>query len=213
MQQVSSGFFKTFSFLLIVAFLSSGCAKFSYLVEQGIGQLKLQSRSKKNSEILKDPTVEESIKDKIKLITKYKEYFYRYWGKPSTGIYSKTTILKGEAVTHLVIVSPADKIEALEECFPLVGCFPYLGFFKKASAKEYASKKSAEGFVTYTRPVYAYSTLGKLEDRILSSFFQYKDSELAELIFHELFHTIFFIKDEVELNENLANYFGQVMAY
>jgi len=34
---------------------------------------------------------------------------------------------------------------------------------------------------------------------------------LAELIFHELFHTIFFVKNEVELNENLANYFSKEM--
>src|SRR5690606_28211743 len=44
---------------------------------------------------------------------------------------------------------------------------------------------------------------------ILSSFFYYDDLDLAELIFHELFHTIFFIKDDVDLNENLANYFGK----
>jgi hypothetical protein len=68
-----------------------------------------------------------------------------------------------------------------------------------------------ENLVTYIRPVYAYSTLGYLEDRILSSFFHYEDVELAELVFHELFHTVFFIKDEVDLNENLANFYGKEM--
>ena len=34
---------------------------------------------------------------------------------------------------------------------------------------------------------------------------------MAELIFHELFHTLFFAKNEVDLNESLANYFAEEM--
>ena len=67
-------------------------------------------------------------------------------------------------------------------------------------------------YVTYQRPVYAFSTLGYFEDRILSSFFYFDDFNLSELVFHELFHTIFFMKNNVDLNENLANYFGKELA-
>ena len=66
-----------------------------------------------------------------------------------------------------------------------------------------------KNFHTYKRPVQAYSTLGNFEDRILSTFFEFDKYDLAELIFHELFHTIFFVKSNVDLNENLANYFGK----
>lgn len=164
-----------------------------------------------NKKMLKDPKVKTEHKEKIIKIEKYKKYFYDYFGKESTDIYSETTILKGKAVTYLVISSPFDKIKAIEECFIFAGCFPYLGFFKESSAKEFAVEQEEDGLITYVRPVYAYSTLGNFEDNILSSFFYYDDTSLAELIFHELFHTIFFAKDEVDLNENLANYFGQEM--
>ena len=92
-----------------------------------------------------------------------------------------------------------------------MGCFPYLGFFNLNSAEEFAKRKQDEQFITWIRPVYAYSTLGYFTDNILSSFFHYKDYELAELIFHELFHTIFFVKNDVDLNENLAMYFSKEM--
>ncbi len=164
-----------------------------------------------NEKMLKDPKVKVEHKEKIKKIVKYKKYFYDYFEQETTDIYSETTILKDKAVTYLVISSPFDKIEALEECFIFAGCFPYLGFFKENSAKEFAEDQESDGLVTYVRPVYAYSTLGNFEDNILSSFFYYDDVGLAELVFHELFHTIFFAKDEVDLNENLANYFGQEM--
>jgi predicted aminopeptidase len=120
-------------------------------------------------------------------------------------------MLKSKAVTYLVIASPYNEIKAEKNCFPLMGCFPYLGFFNNDSAKEFAKSKEDEGLITWVRPVYAYSTLGYFTDNILSSFFHYNDYELAELIFHELFHTIFFVKNEVDLNENLANFFSKEM--
>jgi hypothetical protein len=120
--------------------------------------------------------------------------------------------LPNDAVTYLVIASSHTKIEAHEFDFPIMGSFPYIGFFRKSSAETFADALTREkNLVTYIRPIYAYSTLGYFEDRILSSFFHYNDFELAELIFHELFHTVFFIRNEVDLNENLANLFGKAL--
>lgn len=195
---------------LIFIFLFSSCSMMSYLTEQGIEQVKLQWNGRKNEDFLADPNVTEEMKKKVILVEEYKKYFYFYFQKKTTGIYSKTTILPNKAVTYLVIASPHTKIEPHEFKFPFMGSFPYIGFFKKESAEEFAQDlKDDNNLVTYIRPVYAYSTLGYFEDRILSSFFHYEDVGLAELVFHELFHTIFFIKDEVDLNENLANLFGK----
>lgn len=199
-------------FLIMLLFILSSCAKPLYLIEQGLGQMSLLSKGEWNEEVLKNNNVPDKHKEKIKQIINYKKYFYKYWSRKEERIYSKTTFLENEAVTWLVIASPHDEVKARKECFPLMGCFPYLGFFSKDSAKDYLNKLEEEGFSTYIRPVYAYSTLGYFTDNILSSFFFYKEFELAELTFHELFHTIFFAKDEVDFNENLANYFGREMA-
>lgn len=197
--------------LAMVLFLLGGCTKFDYLYEQSVGQISLQSNARDNQYVLKNVRIPREQKEKIRKIQTLKKYFYSYWGKRETAIYSQTTILQNKAVTYLVVASPFQEIKAEETCFPLMGCFPYLGFFNLASAKDFAKKKEAEGLVTWIRPVYAYSTLGYFTDTILSSFFHYNDYELAELIFHELFHTIFFINNQVELNENLANYFAKEM--
>lgn len=195
---------------LILIFFIPGCAKLSYLTTQGFGQAKLQWKGRVNAEVLKDPKISPAHKRKIELVEDYKKFFYSYFDQKKTDIYTKTTILDDKAVTYLVIASPHTKMKAHEFEFPLMGSFPYLGFFNLDSAKSFASDlEENEKLVTWIRPVYAYSTLGYLEDRILSSFFYYDDLELAELIFHELFHTVFFIKDEVDLNENLANLYGK----
>lgn len=200
--------------LLITLFLLNSCAKLSYITEQGLGQVSLEWNGKSNEDVLKDPEVSKEHKEKIKDIQTYKEYFYKYFDKESTDIYDETTILENEAVTYLVIASPKDKIKAVETSFPIAGTFPYLGFFKKKSAIEYANKMKAENYSIYMRPVYAYSTLNQwiFDDNILSSFFHYNKRQLAELIFHELTHTVLFIKDEVSFNESFAQLIGREMA-
>lgn len=196
------------NFLLLLTL--SGCAKLAYLSEQGIGQMRLQMSGVKNEKVLDDPKISPSMKRKILLVEEYKKFFYHYFGKQSSAIYTKTSILASSAVSYLVIASPHTEIKAHEFEFPIMGSFPYIGFFNLDSAKKFAKNlQDDENLVTWVRPVYAYSTLGYLEDRILSSFFHYDDVELAELVFHELFHTILFIKDEVDLNENLANLYGK----
>ena len=194
--------------LVPLLFLLS-CSQLGYLTEQGFSQLKLQWSGTSNNKLLLDPRIDAETKRKITLIESYKKFFYDYFNKEETSIYSKTSILEQEAVTYLLIASPRTKIESHKFSFPFFGEFPYLGFFNKNSAHAYAEKLEKKGLSTFIRPVYAYSTLGYFEDRILSSFFYYNDLDLAELIFHELFHTIFFIKDDVDLNENLANFFGK----
>lgn len=174
--------------------------------------MKLQFSARDNEEVLKDAKVNEENKRKILLVGEYKKYFYYFFNEKETSIYTKTTLLDHKAVTYLVVSSPHTEIKAHEFEFPFFGSFPYLGFFKKDSAVEFAKDlEQDENLVTWIRPVYAYSSLGYFEDRILSSFFEYDDVELAELIFHELFHTLFFVKDEVELNENLASLFAREM--
>lgn len=184
-----------------------------YMTEQAAGQMSLLWNAKNNEEILKDKNLDSQSKEKIKRIQHLKDYFYSYFNKKRTAIYDKTVLLGRDAVTYLVIVSPKDIIKAKQECFPFVGCFPYLGFFSLESAKNYAKHMIDEGNSIWIRPVTAYSTLGNFSDPILSTFFQYSDNYLVEVIFHELFHTIYFPKNEVDLNENMASYFARKMSY
>ena len=200
-------------YLLIVAFFPAlSCSKLPYLYHQAKGQWGLLWEARPNKEVLQDPKVPEKVKRKISFIQNLKDHFYSYWEEKPTKIYSKTTILKEKAVTHLLTSSSYREIKANRECFPFMGCFPYIGFFKKKHALTWAAQKEKQGHYTFVRPVYAYSTLGYFNDPILSSFFEYNDRGLSELIFHELFHTIFFLRDRVKLNENLANYFAEKMA-
>ena len=200
---------------IFILLLFSSCAKFSYIAEQGVGQVLLEVKGKDNTKVLDDPKVEDSHKQKIRVVQKAKEYFFTYFNKEANSIYDQTTFLKNDAVTYLVIHSPKNEIKAIKTSFPIAGEFPYLGFFSLQSAKEYKLEKEREGFVTFIRPVYAYSTLNQwiFNDNILSSFFHFSDEDLIELVFHELIHTVFFVKDEVALNEAIAEVMAKELLF
>lgn len=199
--------------LILGIFILSSCSKTTYSIKQAWGQLALEMKSRSNKSLLEDKTVPDEHKHKIKLIENYKKFFYEYFQMKETPIYDETTVLDSEAVSYLVIASPVDKVEPVHHSFPLVGTFPYLGFFDKQDALIFRKELETEYF-TYMRPVYAYSTLNQLffYDNILSSFFQYDDYSLAQLIFHELTHTVFFVKGDVNFNESLAQYIGEELA-
>ncbi len=186
----------------------TACSQIHYGVKQGAGQMRLLWGAIPNQEALQSTKLTSEEKRKLRLVEDYRRYFYDFWGEEPKATYQKFYQLSDPAVTYLVIVSSRQKIEAQENCFAFAGCFPYLGFFDYNDARRFAVEQEQRDFVTWIRPVYAYSTLGYFNDPILSSFFTYSDLELAQLIFHELFHTIFFIEGEVEFNENLANFFA-----
>lgn len=197
---------------LLMALLSlSSCAKISYVIEQGIGQYDILTSSRPNEIYLNDPQTPEEVKKKIRQVESARDYFSRYWETDKAGTYSRTSLLDRKAVSYLVISSPSSRIEPQEHCFWFVGCFPYIGFFSEDSALSFAKKLQEDRMETYVRSVYAYSSLGHFEDPILSSFFVFDEVALTELVFHELYHLLFFIKDEVELNENLAQFVAQKM--
>lgn len=201
--------------ILILSLLLSSCAKLTYITEQGIGQVSLEYDDTDIEDFLTSKKYDQKQKDKVLVVQKAKKYFYEYFDLEEVPIYDEVKLLDQEAVTYLVIHSPKDEIKSIKTNFPIVGSFPYLGFFKKESALEYKLGLEDKGYSTFMRPVYAYSTLNHplwpFDDNILSSFFYFSDEDLTELIFHELVHTILFVKDDLTSNENLANYIAREM--
>lgn len=202
------GLLKLLSFFIIIS-----CSKLTYVTKQGYGQLSLEMSGRDNQEVLKDKKIDSKVKEKIIKIETYKKYFYKYFSKDETAIYSETTFLDRDAVSYLVIGSKFNEIKPLMTSFPFVGEFPYLGFYSKDDALDYKKDLESKDYYTYLRPVLAYSTLNRLffKDNILSTFFKYSDFDLADLIFHELVHTIFFIDGNVSFNESLADYIASEM--
>lgn len=108
-----------------------------------------------------------------------------------------------------VFAAPEFDLEPRRWCYPVVGCAPYRGYFDEARAGQYANKLEGQGFDVYVGGVSAYSTLGWFEDPLLSSFIDWPEADLAELLIHELAHGQVWVKGDVEFNEAFATFVGR----
>jgi predicted aminopeptidase len=108
-----------------------------------------------------------------------------------------------------VFAAPELDLQARSWCYPMIGCAPYRGYFSETRAERYANKLAARGFDVYLGGVAAYSTLGWFDDPLLSSFIDWPEANLAELLVHELAHGQVWVKGDVEFNEAFATFVGR----
>lgn len=107
-----------------------------------------------------------------------------------------------------VFAAPELDLQARTWCYPMVGCAPYRGYFNETRAERYADKLARQGFDVYLGGVAAYSTLGWFADPLLSSFIDWPEANLAELLIHELAHGRVWVKGDVDFNEAFATFVG-----
>ncbi|MBQ5550537.1 MAG: aminopeptidase, partial [Bacteroidales bacterium] len=93
--------------------------------------------------------------------------------------------------------------------FPVVGKLPYKGFFDEEDAKKEVAWLEKQGYDTRIAHPSGWSTMGWFTDPVLSTMLRRSEGELADLIIHELTHSTVFVKDNSELNENIADYVGE----
>ena len=86
----------------------------------------------------------------------------------------------------------------------MAGCVNYRGYFSEDDARAEAARLAAEGDDVHVGGVPAYSTLGWLDDPVLSSFVRWRETDLARIMFHELAHQVVYVKDDTSFNESFA---------
>lgn len=156
------------------------------------------------SEALNSETLTEAQKKKLRLAEEVKKFTVEKLGFSQTKSYSDFVDLGRPYITYSVMASEKWQFKPYLWNFPIIGKAPYKGFYNEADAKEEAKEFEDKNYDVYIRGVTAYSTLGKLNDPILSSMLAYSDHVFVNTIIHELVHTTLFIKNNIDFNERLA---------
>lgn len=179
-----------------------------YGVRQASGQLKLLFSTIPIEQVLADSTVAERDKDKIRLIQTIKQFTVDSIGLNPSKSYTTYFDQKEKPLIWMMTASDEFRLKAYQWSFPIVGTFSYKGYFIKSLAENELAELKNQGYDTRLGGVAAWSTLGYLKDPILSSMLKRNDGQLANLIIHELTHGTLYIKNNVEFNENLADFVG-----
>lgn len=196
---------------LFIFTLAYGIFNFTVLT-YGFRQLKGQLGIILNTEDLEtirnSSATPDSVKVKLQLIGEIKKFATDSLGINPSKNYTTYYEQHGKPILWVITASKPYKLEAHKWKFPIVGEFSYKGHFKKEYADQDLAVLKKEGWDTRLGEVSAWSTLGYLKDPVLSSMLDKKPGDLASLIIHELTHGTLFVKNNLEFNENLADFVG-----
>jgi predicted aminopeptidase len=181
----------------------------SYGYMQAKGQLNIMFNTRPVTELLADPTYPDSLKGKIRLIQEIKQFAQDSLGLDPSENFTTYHDQQGKPLMWVLVGSDRYALKPVDYEIPLLGTFSYKGFFDRKRLLSADSSLQRAGYDTRINEVAAYSTLGFFRDPILSSMLKRTEGSLAELIIHELTHGTLFIKDELEYNENLADFVGE----
>jgi predicted aminopeptidase len=192
--------------MLLVAFLPcfGGCATLSYYSQAVRGQLDLLRRATPIEEELRREAVPAALKAKLRAVVDIREFASRELALPDNGSYKSYADLGRRYVLWNVFAAPEFSVAPVTSCFPIAGCVGYRGYFGESDAEAEGAALRARGLDVFIGGVPAYSTLGWIDDPVLSTFIQYPEAELARLMFHELAHQLIYVKDDTRFNESFA---------
>lgn len=200
--------------LAAIAFIGpllSSCAALNnsvgYYWQSARGHINLLQSARPISEVIADPATPQALRNKLQFVREVRSYATQELGLPDNGSYQKYVDLKRPFVVWNVVAAPELSLRLRQWCFVVVGCVTYRGYYSKADADAFAKMYREQGDDVQVGGVPAYSTLGYLDDPVLSSFIGYPEGELARLIFHELSHQVVYIKDDTTFNESFATAF------
>lgn len=184
----------------------------SYGLMQAKGQIGILWNVQDVDDVLRNPSFPDSLKARIRLIEEIKQFGVDSLGLTPSKNYTTFYDQHGKPLIWVITASERYKIKAYKWEFPIIGTFPYKGYFDSTRAVREEKELIRQGLDTDIGEVSAWSTLGYLKDPILSSMLKRREGSLANLILHELTHGTLFVKNDLELNENLASFVGDLGA-
>ncbi|WP_223527260.1 aminopeptidase [Pseudomonas sp. BF-B-26] len=187
----------------------NGCAGISYYGQLASGQLQLLRVREPVSRVIADPGRDQLLRAHLIQSQKARTFASQQLHLPDNQSYRLYADIGRPFVVWNVFATPEFSLTPQNHCFPIAGCVAYRGYYSQSAARGEAALQRLQGMDVSIGGVEAYSTLGWFNDPIISSMMAWGDERLATLIFHELAHQRFYVKDDTEFNESFATFVEQ----
>ena len=191
---------------LISVFLLAGCAGPAWYAQAVSGHLALMTQRSDISEVLAEGKIDPALQQDLHLAMEIRDFAINQLGLPDNGSYTEFVQTGRHAVTWNIVATPEFSLEAKRWCFIVAGCVSYRGYFDQLKAERFANKLEKKSYDVTISPAIAYSTLGWFDDPLLDTMLQYRDEQLAALIFHELAHQQLYVKGDTAFSEAYASF-------
>ena len=195
--------------VLALPLLLSGCSSAGYYSQLATGQWNLLQAREPVSKVIVDPRRPTALREQLAKAQAARSFASEHLHLPDNQSYRLYADLKRQYVVWNVFATPAYSLDPVTHCFPIAGCVAYRGYYSQGAARGEAALQRQQGMDVFVSGVEAYSTLGWFDDPILNGMLNWGDECLATLIFHELAHQQFYVKDDTEFNESFASFVEQ----
>ncbi|WP_370590649.1 aminopeptidase [Pseudomonas gingeri] len=193
----------------VLLLLIGGCSSVSYYSQLAGGQLSLLRAREPVDAVIADPSRDPRLREHLARSREARTFASQQLHLPDNRSYRLYADIKRPYVVWNVFATPEFSLTPRSHCFPIAGCVAYRGYYDQGAARGEAALQRQQGLDVYIGGVEAYSTLGWFDDPILNSMMNWGDERLATLIFHELAHQRFYVKDDTAFNESYANFVEQ----
>ena len=173
------------------------------------GQWQLLQAREPVAKVIADPARPQQLREHLVQSQKARTFASEQLHLPDNQSYRLYADIGRPYVVWNVFATQEFSLSAQNHCFPIAGCVAYRGYYSQGAARGEAALLKQQGMDVSIGGVEAYSTLGWFNDPIMSSMLGWGDERLATLIFHELAHQRFYVKDDTEFNESFATFVEQ----
>lgn len=191
---------------ILAILLLSGCSSLAYYSQLASGQLALLRAREPVADVIADPARDPNLRDRLRISQQARAFASEHLHLPDNQSYRLYADIHRPSVVWNVFATGEFALDPVTHCFPIAGCVAYRGYYSQGAARGEAALQKLQGKDVYVSGVEAYSTLGWFDDPIISSMMNWGDERLATLIFHELAHQRFYVKDDSEFNESYATF-------
>ena len=181
-----------------------GCTGISYYAQSLDGHVKLLAARQNVEKLIEDPSQPSDLRAEMAAARDIRRYASDELALPDNDSYRSYVDTDRDYVTVAVFAAPEFSLAAQNWCFPVFGCVPYRGYFSKEAALKFAAETREQGLDVYVTGITAYSTLGWFSDPLLNTMFRRDEAFLAALVFHELAHQRFYVRNDTAFNEAFA---------
>ena len=186
-----------------------GCSSVSYYSQLASGQWQLLQARQPVAEVIADPTRPQVLREHLAHSQKARTFASQQLHLPDNQSYRLYADIGRPYVVWNVFATSEFSLLPQNHCFPIAGCVAYRGYYTQGAARGEAALLQLRGMDVSIGGVEAYSTLGWFDDPIMSSMMRWGEERLATVIFHELAHQRFYVKDDTEFNESFATFVEQ----
>jgi predicted aminopeptidase len=200
---------------LVAAFASSVLLSSCYVGSEGTRYLSIISKAVSLDRALADPKTQPETRILIERAQKARAFAVAELGLKDTRNYKSIVALDSDRLATVVQACAELSFDRYLWPYPVVGKMPYRGYFDPKDAGKEAERLKKQGLDVIARPVDAFSTLGWFPDPLFSFMSSYSESEVADLVIHEMTHATVFLKgaragaDASQFNEELATFVGR----